>query len=40
LQKILLEPEQLAQMGAQARQHAEREFSLAEFVRATLAIYQ
>jgi glycosyltransferase involved in cell wall biosynthesis len=39
LQKILLEPEQLKQMGAQARQRAEREFGLADFVKATLAIY-
>jgi glycosyltransferase involved in cell wall biosynthesis len=40
LQKILLQPEQLLQMGAQARQRAEREFGLADFVKATLAIYQ
>jgi len=40
LQKILFEPEQLAQMGAQARQRAEREFGLTDFVKATLAIYQ
>jgi glycosyltransferase involved in cell wall biosynthesis len=40
LQKILLQPEQLSKMGAQARQRAEREFGLAEFVKATLAIYQ
>lgn len=40
LQKILFEPEQLSQMGAQARQRAEREFGLTEFVKATLAIYQ
>jgi len=40
LKKILLQPEQLSQMGALARQRAEREFGLAEFVKATLAIYQ
>ncbi len=40
LQKILFEPEQLSQMGAQARQRAEREFGLTDFVKATLAIYQ
>lgn len=39
LQKILFEPEQLSQMGAQARQRAEREFGLTDFVQATLAIY-
>jgi glycosyltransferase involved in cell wall biosynthesis len=40
LQKILLQPEQLPQMGAQARRRAEREFGLTDFVKATLAIYQ
>jgi glycosyltransferase involved in cell wall biosynthesis len=40
LQKILFEPEQLSQMGAQARLRAEREFGLTDFVKATLAIYQ
>ena len=40
LQKILFEPEQLSQMGAKARQRAEREFGLTDFVQATLAIYQ
>ncbi|MFZ4711257.1 MAG: glycosyltransferase [Zwartia sp.] len=40
LQKILVEPEQLSQMGAYARQRAEREFGLTDFVKATLAIYQ
>jgi glycosyltransferase involved in cell wall biosynthesis len=40
LQKILFEPEQLSQMGTQARQRAEREFGLTDFVKATLAIYQ
>ena len=40
LQKILQQPEQLSQMGMQARQRAEREFGLTDFVKATLAIYQ
>jgi len=40
LQKILLDPEQLLLMGTHARQRAEREFGLTEFVKATLAIYQ
>jgi glycosyltransferase involved in cell wall biosynthesis len=40
LQRILHNPEQLAQMGLSARQRAEREFGLDDFVKATLAIYQ